>query len=144
MISVVLALSIYTHGKTLVFPMTTHVIMQTLLQSKPMGHIWGTYGPHMGTRFAIYAAFSTYGEEDASRSGSAANGEPMGHFFKHVAPFSNIWGLLKHMVPLSMQQNYMPGDLFNFLSFFALLPSLLCLFVCCLFKVGISTEKRVY
>ena len=33
-----------------------------------MGHIWAAYGPHMGTWFATYGAFSTYGEEDPSES----------------------------------------------------------------------------
>ena len=101
----------------------------TLLQSKPVGHIWGTCGPHMGTRFATYGAFSTYGKENAS--GSETYGEPIGHFFfKHMGPFSNILGLLKHMGPLSMQQKYMPGDLFNFLFFFC---SFVISFVFCLF-----------
>ena len=36
----------------------------SLLQPKHMGHIWAAYGPHMGTWFATYGAFSTYGEDN--------------------------------------------------------------------------------
>ena len=62
-----------------------------------MGHIWAAYGPHMGTWFATYGAFSTYGEENPSES--TTYGQHMGLFFKHrgffwnICPFWNIWDL---------------------------------------------------
>ena len=60
----------------------------TLLQPKHMGHIWAAYGPHMGTWFATYGAFSTYGEENPSES--TTYGQHMGLFFKHMGFFWNI------------------------------------------------------
>ena len=75
--------------------------LYTLLQPKHMGHIWAACGPHMGTWFATYGAFSTYGEENPSES--TTYGQHMGNIW---ASFSNIWGsfktyrsFLKHMGP---------------------------------------------
>ena len=102
-----------------------------------MGHIWGTCGPQMGTRFATYGAFFNIWGRNAS--GSTTYGEPMGQFFSNIwGSFRTYGGLLKHMGPPSMQQKCMPGDLFIFSLFFVLLfyhLSEFCLFVCfvCLF-----------
>ena len=64
-------------------------VAHPLLQQKHMGHIWAAYGPHMGTWFATYGAFSTYGEENPSES--TTYGQHMGFFFKHMGYF------FKHM-----------------------------------------------
>ena len=61
------------------------VDQSTLLQLKHMGHIWAAYGLHMGTLFATYGAFSTYGEENPSES--TTYGQLMGIFFKHMGFF---------------------------------------------------------
>ena len=105
-----------------------------------MGHIWGTYGPHMGTRFATYGAFFNIWGRYAS--GSTTYGEPMGHFFKHMGHFANIWGppetygaSLNAMRPFQL-------SLFFFL-LFTISLSFACLF--CLFVQGRDlNRKKVY
>ena len=62
-------------------------------------------------------------------SGSTTYGEHMGHFFKHMGPFSNIWGPLETYGASLSATKYMPEDLFNFSLFFLLFYHLSLLFV---------------
>ena len=92
---------------------------------KHMGHIWGPGLQHMGL-------FQPMGKKMLPEAQHIGN---LWVIFSNIwGPFQTYRGLLKHMGPLSMEQKYMPGDLFNFSLFFFLLFYHLS-FVC-LFKAG--------
>ena len=80
-----------------VITLETQKCRKSLLQPKHMGHIWAAYGPHMGTGFATYGAFSTYGEENPSET--TTYGQHMGLFFNIWGSFETYRSFLKHMGP---------------------------------------------
>ena len=117
-------------------PYVAHKVWtQSLLQPNHMGHIWAAYGPHMGTWFAAYGAFSTYGEKILQKAQHIGNiwvsfsniwgsSETYRSFLKHMGPFRNIWGLSETYGAFRERSLFLFPTchiaLFRYMSFFSL------------------------